>query len=443
MHINELIKRMRRLSRGGAGALVAAAVLTATACDNLLEVENAATIDDTDLNDPSLATTLANSVLGRAQRNFDDMAWFSAVITDEAVNGHNFIQWKEIDLRQVRDDNDVVGGASDAGMFVAIHQWRYMADTTSERLKSILPQADVRTAQSLAFAGYAYVYAGEFLCESPINVSSEVFTSAQLTALAIPRFQEAIAIATAARSLPGQSATTADNVVRLAKVGLGRAYLQLGQKPQAIAAVAGVDTGFVWMMRYSLNSTGENNLFRGATTGSNRYFGVGPEFRGLNDPRVRHAATPVFGHNNFTPLYTPFQPESFSGWTKTGSGTGFLQDTGIRFASGLEARYIVAEAEGPTAGTLAFVNERRAVGNQAPVTLTGDALMAELRDQRRRDFYADGHRFGDLRRYKDQGVGDFWPKGLHPNGEQWGNYGTTECLPIPRAEKTGNPGLGI
>ena len=428
-----------RLLRAGVLVLAATAF---TACDQLLEVENAAAIDDVDLNDPSLATTLANSVLGRAQRNYDDMSWFSAVFTDEAVNGHNFIQWKEIDLRQLRDDNDVVGGAADEGMFTAIHEWRYIADTTSVRLKNLLPGPDNRTAQSFAFAGYAYVFAGEFLCESPINVSNEIFTSAQLTEMAIPRFQEAITIATAARTAGGAAATTADNIINLAKVGLGRAYLQLGRKAEAAAAVNGVPSNFVWTIRYSTNTGGENNLFRAATTGSNRYFGVGPEYRNLNDPRIRHAATPVFGHNNFTPLYTPFQPSSFSGWLPTGSGAGFLQDTGIRFASGLEARYIKAEAEGPNATTLALVNERRAVAGQAALTAMDASLMVELREQRRRDFYADGHRLGDLRRYKAQNIGDFWPKGMHPNGELWGNYGTSECVPIPRDEKTGNPGIG-
>jgi hypothetical protein len=67
--------------------------------------------------------------------------------------------------------------------------------------------------------------------------------------------------------------------------------------------------------------------------------------------------------------------------------------------------------------------------------------MAELRDQRRRDFYADGHRLGDLRRYKKQGIGDFFPQGPHPVA-LWGDYGNSECLPVPRDEKTGNPGLG-
>ena len=423
------IRRLLRVS------VIALAVGGFTACDQLLEVENEAAIDDVDLNDPSLATTLANSALGRAQRTFDDLAWFSAVFTDEAVNGHNFIQWKEIDLRQMRDDNDL-------GHWASIHDWRYLADTVAARLENLLPTADNRTAQSYAFAGYAYVFAGEFMCESTINVGKEVLSSNQLTEMAIPRFQKAITIATAARAAGGAAATTADNIINLAKVGLGRAHLQLGQKAEAAAAVAGVPANFVWLMRYSANTGGENNLMRAATTGSNRYFGVGPEYRGLNDPRIRHAATSVLGHNTFTPLFVPFQPSSYSGWLATGPGVAFALDTGIRFASGLEARYIKAEAEGPNATTLALVNERRAVGGQTATTATGEALMAELREQRRRDFYADAHRLGDLRRYKAQGVGDFFPKGLHPNGDLWGNYGTSECLPIPRAEKTGNPGIG-
>lgn len=424
---------IRRLVRASALSLLV--IGGTTACDNLLEVENPAAIDDADLNDFSLATTLANSALGRAQRNFDDLAWFSAVFTDEAVNGHNFIQWKEIDLRQMRDDNDL-------DHWTFIHDWRYLADTVASRLKTILPTADNRTAQSFAFAGYSYVYAGEYMCESPVNVSAEVFTADELTAMAIPRFQEAITIATQARTAGGAAQTLADNIINLARVGMGRAHLQLGQDAEAIAAVTNVPANFVWTMRYSANTTGENNVMFGATTGSNRYFGVGPEYLNLNDPRIRHAATSVFGHNNFTPLFTPFQVSSFSGWLPTGAGVGYARDTGIRFASGLEARYIRAEAEGPTPFTLALVNERRAVGGQGITAAVGDALMAELREQRRRDFYADGHRLGDLRRYKAQGVGDFWPKGLHPNGELWGNYGDSECLPIPRDEKTGNPGLG-
>lgn len=114
------------------------------------------------------------------------------------------------------------------------------------------------------------------------------------------------------------------------------------------------------------------------------------------------------------------------------------QGTHVRFASGLEARYIVAEVEGPTAETLLFINERRAVGDQDPVVLAGDAMMAELREQRRRDFYLTGHRLGDLRRYAAQGT-DFFPTGTWPHSEQ--TYGTDTCFPIPLSELNSNPNL--
>ena len=136
MHFSDYTTGIRRLL---SVSVIALAVAGFTACDSMLEVENEAAIDDVDLNDPSLATTLANSALGRAQRYYDDLSWFSAVFTDEAVNGHNFIQWKEIDLRQMRDDNDL-------DHFELIHEWRYLADTVATRLETLLPTADNRAS---------------------------------------------------------------------------------------------------------------------------------------------------------------------------------------------------------------------------------------------------------------------------------------------------------
>src|SRR5205814_112742 len=63
-----------------------------------------------------------------------------------------------------------------------------------------------------------------------------------------------------------------------------------------------------------------------------------------------------------------------------------------------------------------FVNARRAVGNEPPVTLTDTALFHELRVQRSRDFYQGGLRLGDLRRWKRDGVGVAGPNGAIPDG---------------------------
>jgi hypothetical protein len=99
------------------------------------------------------------------------------------------------------------------------------------------------------------------------------------------------------------------------------------------------------------------------------------------------------------------------------------------------------------AAVLAFVNARRAVGNQAPVTLTGRALLEELRNQRARDLFMGGFRLPDLRRWTkfdaDQGPfedGSYFPTGTHPNAV-FGEYGEWTCFPIPLSEYEGNPNL--
>jgi hypothetical protein len=90
---------------------------------------------------------------------------------------------------------------------------------------------------------------------------------------------------------------------------------------------------------------------------------------------------------------------------------------------------------------LAFLNERRAVGNQGIFAGIGaDALQAELRDQRRRDFFLDGHRLGDLRRYKKHyGIDEFDVPGTSHVVAKWGNYGLAECFVPSSRERTGNP----
>jgi hypothetical protein len=138
---------------------------------------------------------------------------------------------------------------------------------------------------------------------------------------------------------------------------------------------------------------------------------------------------------NSNPINPPQRPLMYAGWT---SGTLQIIDitTNIKFATHLEAQYIIAEADGATASTLAFVNARRAVGGQAPVNLAGAALITELRVQRSRDFFLTGQRLGDLRRYLKAGT-DLFPKGKYPVFTDF--YGDKTCFIVPLSEKAGNP----
>jgi starch-binding outer membrane protein, SusD/RagB family len=417
-------------------AIAAAGVLGA--CDNVLAVENPGAIDDRDLRStPLLAPQMVNAVISDFQRMFGDIAYAGAIFTDEAVTGHNFTQWEEIDLRIVREDNTVLH----SDIYVPLQRARAAGEDMAQRLRGIseAPEADLRVATALAYGGYAYVLLGEMFCYAPVVPTEAERSSDELLRMAVHRFQEAIAIATAARAA-GAPAAEADRILNLARVGAARASLQLGENARAVEFATPVPAGFTFWVRHGSAPTYLRNAFWGHTTGTNHNLGVGENFRGLNDPRVRHAANPATGHNQKTQLWRPFQPSSFSEWSPTGAGVAFREDTGIRLASGLEARYILAEAGALGDAQLrAFLDERRAVGNQG--AFAGGDLRAELREQRRRDFFLSGHRLGDLRRYQAQHGIDAFPTGAHPNDALWGwgSYGDATCFVPSRAERIGNP----
>jgi len=223
----------------------------------------------------------------------------------------------------------------------------------------------------------------------------------------------------------------------MARVGLGRAHLQLGNDQQAIAAVQNVPAGFEFYVYRSSNSSRETNLNAAQWISTDSWLGVDPRFQNLNDPRLRHIEQPKFGLNS-NPVYVPFRPRAYQGWTADEPKPIDL-NTGYILASGLEARYIIAEASGANVQTLAFVNERRAVGNQDAVNFSGGELLAELREQKARDFFLTVHRLADLRRYLDRYGVDMFPSGNYPFGNS--AYGSARCFIIPQSELSGNPNL--
>ena len=77
------------------------------------------------------------------------------------------------------------------------------------------------------------------------------------------------------------------------------------------------------------------------------------------------------------------------------------------------------------------------------MSLSGEDLKNELREQRARDLFLGGFRLGDLRRYAAQGnppPQHSFPTGSHPVGGAR-ELLTATCFPIPIGEYQGNPNI--
>lgn len=435
-------KRALWAGRAGRALGVLAATALLGACGDLLDVDNPGAIVEDDLKDAAMIPMIVNGVIGEFQPGFSNYALYTGTLSDELNDVHSWRENSPIDLRATDDNNGLI-----SSVYVALQRARSAGDEGARTIRGLIGEnggQSLDVARVLAYSGYSLVLLGEGFCAAPIDVSV-AHPPAKLFDMAIERFEEAIAVAGAAKQA-GAKAASADSLINLARVGAARAALGQDAGEKALQYAKDVPAGFLFWVTHSSNSTRQYNSFWEATrkAATEPHIALDPTFEGLGDRRVVHTAQRdtlmTLSRTGFVPLI----PSSYQGWDPQ-NPKAITQATGVRLASGLEARYIVAEAGGMSdAELLAFVNERRAVGGQTEIASAAVVdLKAELRDQRRRDFFIDGHRLGDLRRYKATGVGDFFSKGDWPYSTTTPKqqYGAMECFDIPLAEKNSNPNL--
>jgi hypothetical protein len=426
------------------GALVIGAT-AAGACNDFLQADNPGAVEETDVNQPQYVGLLMNGVIGEFQVAFTNINWWNAIYTDELFNRNTFFEERLIDQRQVNPENGTLGFF----IYPRIQRARFLADDGVRRMQLVLGDSasrDLRVARTMAYGGMTYNYLAEMLCAIPFDgqapqTPEEVFTKA------IAKLDSAVAIANAAKAAakartPVVAADTlaADSVRNFALVGAARAALNLNDRARAAAFARQVPANFNFFAQYSTNSVGENNRTWTNLTAASGGTTDNTPFRAMaGDVRI-----PRTGVAAVTGLI-PRSPPSYSTFDGTTTGAPFVAGGTIRIASGLEARYIVAEAEAATnpSQALTLINERRAFGRlQPPVAgLTGAALLAELRDQRRRDFYLDNHRLGDLRRYLKHYQVDEFPRGAYPTTTTGETYSDATCWPVSLAELNANPNI--
>jgi hypothetical protein len=271
-------------------------------------------------------------------------------------------------------------------------------------------------------------------------------------------YQDAIAKFDSAIALSSDSA----RILNMARVGLGRAYLDLGDYANASAAVASVPDGFRYQVSLKWGSTPPSNNLNTVATLSDSEGVNGIPFSTSGDPRSKDTAATPFGATSLgVQLYFPKK-------YRAGLQSPYYGQTTV--ADGIEARLIQAEVALQTGdpswltilnvlrttSTTCTVQTTPSCAASAPAGIGGVAGLPLLVDpgssagdtarinllfsERAYWFYLTGHRQGDLRRlvrnyHRDQST--VYPTGLYlAPGQRV--YGIDVTAPIPTSE-TPNP----
>lgn len=403
----------------GGLALVSAAAGPLTGCGSLLDVELPTRVPAETLDNPQLAATLVAGAVGDFECALTNYITATGLLGDELIESTGWIAVFTWDQRRIFPNNGNLasGTCTDLGFgaFTPLHTARFQAEDAFRRVTAFpdadVPNKPVLLATAAAYAGYAYTLLGEGFCEMTVD-AGPLMPPADVLRKAEAEFTKAIDLATTAANT---------DILNMARVGRARVRLDLGKKPEAATDARAVPSGYA--KNASRSTANERRWNRTYAEGQrNFYISVDPRYRGLTvggvaDSRVATADAGRNGHDGVTRVW--FQRKYLS------------ESAPVPIATWREAQLIIAEAEGGQAAVDA-INRLRTLANLPQFSSTDPAVIqAQVREERRRELFLEGHRLNDLLRFNlpfDTGVNH---KGV--------DYGETKCLPLPDAERLNNP----
>lgn len=396
-------------------------LMSGTGCGDLLEVRDPDLVTSEKVKGARGADLIWAGALWQFANAFsghgDGQALTSGLFADE----YHFAKpgVSDVDLRKV---------VSESGAFRLLHRARVGTGNAAGYLEEVNP-SDPRIGEMWALSGFTYLMLGEDFCSGvPFGevtldgsvTNGESRTTEEIFQLAMERFDWAL-----------EKAAGDPRLENLARVGAGRALMDLGRFAEAARAVAQVPTDWRYPIHY-----GEENWNRQYTsTTTNKWISlsdregmVGLPFRSANDPRVPWIPGGK-GADGQTPHYQQLKFSSV--------------DSEVTLASGVEARLIEAEAalaDEDVETFLARLNGlRETFGlDQIGDPGTPDSRVDRLFHERAFTLFGEGRRLGDLRRLVRQygrSAQEVFPSGPYHKG---GSYGTDVNLAIPTSEE-GNP----
>jgi starch-binding outer membrane protein, SusD/RagB family len=418
-------KMRTRLTRALAAALLAA---TTTGCTSLIEVDAPSRVRADQLEQPSNASLLVNSAGADFECALAHYIVAAGLVGNELEIGTTLIVMKEYDKRDFNPTassytSQICSGnvEGNVGLYKPLSTARFLADQATNLLEG-WTDAQVSGRQRLlgtaaAYAGYSLLLLGESMCSAALDVGPEL-TPAQLFQQAESRFTKAIAAAQAANDT---------DLLNWGRVGRARARLRAGNASAAATDAQAVPIGYVKTATYSTESPRRENLVWVHGQRSRTYT-VDPAYRnltfgGVADPRVNVTRGPGTASDGVTPL-----------WIANRYGSASAP---IPFATGVEARLIVAEAAGgqTAVGIINELHDRAGL----PHFSSSDpaAIRAQLVEERKREFFLTGHHLGDVRQY---GI-PLTPAPGTPFKDGGGTYQDQKCFPLPDVERLNNPNI--
>ncbi len=426
-------------------AIVAAAIAIGCSTEKILDVKDPDVVTPGSLQSKETLPALINGAVGSFHNAYvgpgdvnesSGQIGYGGLLADEFVSSGTFPTRHEVDARKI----DLTNG-SNLDQFNFLSRARAAADLAARRYASLDPDAPDHSL-ALSLDGFSSILFGEDYCSgvpfSTITDDGEIEYGEPLTTQQI--FERAIAKFDTALSVTGAT----DDLLDLARVGKGRALLDLGRYDEAAAAVAEVPDDFVYLIESSDNASNETNgvyIFgenAKRLSIADKEGGNGLDYRSANDPRVKWAPAltasgdTVAGQDKSTPLMLQLKYPDRS--------------APAPLATGIEARLIEAEAamQSGSADFMTKLNAARAQFAGMPPLTAGD-IPADaagktnlLFRERAFDLWLTAHRLGDLRRLIRQYGRDsesVFPTGVWFKG---GTYGPDVNLPVP-ADEANNP----
>jgi hypothetical protein len=400
------------------GLLFAALMPLAGGCSDFLKVENPNTVTASDVNPLSDAGTLAASALQDFAASWGTYVVFGGIYTGELysadVNSPG-------NLTSVR----LVDPTMTNGYLSSMSRARVLANKVVAALKGTSAENSVNTAKAWMVSGYSFLAFAEYFCSMAVDGGPELNTAALLDST-IANLTKAVDVGTAVGT------AEALQIKNAALVGRARAYLFAGKKPQALADANAVSAGFNYNLVYINDLTNITRLgnYVWHITFNISTLSAAPAFRSLTDPRVvtiPPSVNKLRSMDGVTDMWSIGKYQSYS--------------DPIRLASKMEANYIAAEAQG-TQAMLALIQSRRAASNQPAYSGATDdrSVLVEFLAQRTYEFYIEGKRMGDYRRYPSD-LPFLVPAGTAYRKPNVPAYSNGQCWPISIQELTNNPNL--